>query len=399
LLKKILLEKALMSPDQKPSRKRLMLVGIGGLTLAALLVANGLAARTRHEKAVAAWTETAAVPQVSVFQPQQNVHGDSLRLPAHLEAWSKAPIHARVSGYLKDWKTDIGTQVKAGQILGEIDSPDLDQQVAQTHARLIQEQANARLAETTATRWQNLLATHSVSRQEADEKRSNAAAARANAQAAAADYARLSALEDYKTIRAPFAGTITARNTDIGQLIKADNDSDPELFDIADTHQLRLYVPVPQNYASVIRPGMQAQLIVPEHPGQHFSARLIGDSTAVDRLSGTLLAQFVADNPDGALLPGDYAEATLQIPADTHGVSIPASSLIFRAQGTQVAVLDPDNRVHLRDIHIGLDLGARLVIDQGLKPADRVVDNPPDALREGDTVQLADAGGTHAPKA
>ncbi|RON57209.1 efflux RND transporter periplasmic adaptor subunit [Pseudomonas frederiksbergensis] len=385
--------------DQKPSRKRLMWVGVGGLTLAALLVANGLAARTRHEKAVAAWTETAAMPLVSVFQPQQNVHGDSLRLPAHLEAWSKAPIHARVSGYLKDWKTDIGAHVKAGQILAEIDSPDLDQQVAQTRARLIQEQANARLAETTASRWQNLLATHSVSRQEADEKRSNAAAAKANADAAAADYARLSALEEYKTIRAPFAGTITARNTDIGQLIKADSDSDPQLFDIADTHQLRLYVPVPQNYASVIRPGMQAELIVPEHPGEHFSARLIGDSTAVDRRSGTLLAQFVADNPDGALLPGDYAEATLQIPADTHGVSIPASSLIFRAQGTQVAVLDPDNHVHLRDIHIGLDLGERLVIDQGLKPADRVVDNPPDALREGDVVQLADAGGVHAPKA
>ncbi|MGF0239285.1 efflux RND transporter periplasmic adaptor subunit [Rhodococcus sp. IEGM1300] len=388
-----------MSTEQKPSRKRLMLVGIGGLTLAALLVANGLAARTRHENAVAAWTETAAMPLVSVFQPQQNVHGDSLRLPAHLEAWSKAPIHARVSGYLKDWKTDIGTQVKAGQVLADIDSPDLDQQVAQTHARLIQEQANARLAETTATRWQNLLATHSVSRQEADEKRSNAAAAKANAQAAAADYARLSALEDYKTIRAPFAGTITARNTDIGQLIKADNDSDPELFDIADTHQLRLYVPVPQNYASVIRPGMLAQLVVPEHPGQHFSARLVGDSTAVDRRSGTLLAQFIADNPDGALLPGDYAEATLQIPADTHGVSIPASALIFRAQGTQVAVLDPANHVHLRDIHIGLDLGERLVIDQGLKPADRIVDNPPDALREGDAVQLADAGGAHVPKA
>lgn len=388
-----------MSTEQKPSRKRLMLVGIGGLTLAALLVANGLAARTRHENAVAAWTETAAMPLVSVFQPQQNVHGDSLRLPAHLEAWSKASIHARVSGYLKDWKTDIGTQVKAGQVLADIDSPDLDQQVAQTHARLIQEQANARLAETTATRWQNLLATHSVSRQEADEKRSNAAAAKANAQAAAADYARLSALEDYKTIRAPFAGTITARNTDIGQLIKADNDSDPELFDIADTHQLRLYVPVPQNYASVIRPGMLAQLVVPEHPGQHFSARLVGDSTAVDRRSGTLLAQFIADNPDGALLPGDYAEATLQIPADTHGVSIPASALIFRAQGTQVAVLDPANHVHLRDIHIGLDLGERLVIDQGLKPADRIVDNPPDALREGDAVQLADAGGAHVPKA
>ncbi|MFJ3411272.1 MULTISPECIES: efflux RND transporter periplasmic adaptor subunit [unclassified Pseudomonas] len=388
-----------MSPDHTPSRKRLMLLGIGGLSLAALLVASGLAARTRHERAVVAWTETAAVPQVLVFQPQHNVLGDTLRLPAHLEAWSKAPIHARVSGYLKDWTQDIGTHVAAGQVLAHIDSPDLDQQVAQARARMTQQQANARLAQTTAARWQNLLASHSVSRQEADEKTSNAAAAKANAEAAAADYARLSALEDYKTIRAPFAGTLTARHTDIGQLIKADNDSDPELFDLADTHKLRLYVPIPQNYASVIHPGLQAQLTVPEHPGQHFSAQLLGDSTAIDPRSGTLLAQFVAANPDGALMPGDYAEATLAIPADTHGVSIPASALIFRAQGTQVAVIDGSRHVHLRSIHIGLDLGERLVIDQGLQATDQVIDNPPDALREGDLVQLADAGGEHAPKA
>lgn len=388
-----------MSPDHTPSRKRLMLLGIGSLSLAALLVANGLAARTRHERAVAAWTETAAVPQVLVLQPQPNVLGDTLRLPAHLEAWSKAPIHARVSGYLKDWTQDIGAKVAAGQVLAHIDSPDLDQQVAQARARMIQQQANARLAQTTAARWQNLLASHSVSRQEADEKSSNAAAAKANAEAAAADYARLSALEDYKTIRAPFAGTLTARHTDIGQLIKADNDSDPELFDLADTHKLRLYVPIPQNYASVIRPGLVAQLSVPEHPGQHFNAQLLGDSTAIDPRSGTLLAQFVAANPDGALMPGDYAEATLAIPADTHGVSIPASALIFRAQGTQVAVIDSAKRVHLRSIHIGLDLGERLVIDQGLQATDQVIDNPPDALREGDLVQLADAGGEHAPKA
>ncbi|MDF4205583.1 efflux RND transporter periplasmic adaptor subunit [Pseudomonas protegens] len=387
-----------MSPDHTPSRKRLLL-GIGGLSLAALLVASGLAARTRHERAVVAWTETAAVPQVLVFQPQHNVLGDTLRLPAHLEAWSKAPIHARVSGYLKDWTQDIGTHVAAGQVLAHIDSPDLDQQVAQARARMTQQQANARLAQTTAERWQNLLASHSVSRQEADEKTSNAAAAKANAEAAAADYARLSALEDYKTIRAPFAGTLTARHTDIGQLIKADNDSDPELFDLADTHKLRLYVPIPQNYASVIHPGLQAQLTVPEHPGQHFSAQLLGDSTAIDPRSGTLLAQFVAANPDGALMPGDYAEATLAIPADTHGVSIPASALIFRAQGTQVAVIDGSRHVHLRSIHIGLDLGERLVIDQGLQATDQVIDNPPDALREGDLVQLADAGGEHAPKA
>ncbi|WP_337153376.1 efflux RND transporter periplasmic adaptor subunit [Pseudomonas protegens] len=388
-----------MSPDHTPSRKRLMLLGIGGLSLAALLVASGLAARTRHERAVVAWTETAAVPHVLVFQPQHNVLGDTLRLPAHLEAWSKAPIHARVSGYLKDWTQDIGAKVAAGQVLAHIDSPDLDQQVAQARARMIQQQANARLAQTTAERWQNLLASHSVSRQEADEKTSNAAAAKANAEAAAADYARLSALEDYKTIRAPFAGTITARHTDIGQLIKADNDSDPELFDLADTHKLRLYVPIPQNYASVIRPGLQAQLTVPEHPGQHFSAQLLGDSTAIDPRSGTLLAQFVAANPDGALMPGEYAEATLAIPADTHGVSIPASALIFRAQGTQVAVIDGSRHVHLRSIHIGLDLGERLVIDQGLQASDHVIDNPPDALREGDLVQLANAGGEHAPKA
>lgn len=388
-----------MSPDHTPSRKRLMLLGIGGLSLAALLVASGLAARTRHERAVVAWTETAAVPQVLVFQPQPNRLGDTLRLPAHLEAWSKAPIHARVSGYLKDWTQDIGAKVTAGQVLAHIDSPDLDQQVAQARARMIQEQANARLAQTTAERWQHLLASHSVSRQEADEKTSNAAAAKANAEAAAADYARLTALEDYKTIRAPFAGTITARHTDIGQLIKADNDSDPELFDLADTHKLRLYVPIPQNYASVIRPGLQAQLTVPEHPGQHFRAQLVGDSTAIDPRSGTLLAQFVAANPDGALMPGDYAEASLAIPADTHGVSIPASALIFRAQGTQVAVIDGSRHVHLRSIHIGLDLGERLVIDQGLQASDQVIDNPPDALREGDLVQLADAGGEHAPKA
>ncbi|MGY2200609.1 efflux RND transporter periplasmic adaptor subunit [Pseudomonas gingeri] len=385
--------------DRKPSGKRLLYMGVGGLTLAALLVANGIAARTRHEQAVTAWTETAAVPLVSVFQPRQNAAGDTLRLPAHLEAWSKAPIHARVSGYLKEWNSDIGSQVQAGQVLARIDSPDLDQQVAQAHAHMLQEQANARLAQTTATRWKNLVSTHSVSQQEADEKSSNAAAAQANAEAAQADYARLSALEAYKTIRAPFAGTITARNTDIGQLIKADSDSDPELFDIADTHQLRLYVPIPQNYASVIRPGLQVRLSVPEHPGKTFTARLVGNSTAVDSRSGTLLAQFVADNPDNALLPGDYAEATIPIPADTHGVSIPASALIFRSAGTQVAVMDMQQHVHLRDIHIGLDLGEHLVIDQGLKPADTVIDNPPDALREGDQVKLADAGGQHVPKA
>lgn len=388
-----------MSSEKVPSRKRLMLTGVGGLTLAALLVANGLAARTRHDHAVAAWTERQSVPVVTVVSPSQNAQGDTLQLPARLEAWSKASINARVSGYLKGWRVDIGTRVQAGQVLAQIDSPELDQQLAQARAHLAQQQATARIAETTAVRWQHLLATHSVSQQEVDEKVSAATAAKADVQAAAADCQRLSDLTAYKTIRAPFSGTITARNTDIGQLIKADDGGGTPLFSMADTHRLRLYVPIPQNYASVIRPGMQVRLSVPEHPGQTYTATLMGDSTAVDPRSGTLLAQFVADNPDGALLPGDYADATLPVSADSQGVSIPASALIFRAKGTQVATLDKAGHVHLRTIHIAMDLGDRLVIDQGLNAADRVVDNPPDALRENDPVQLADAGGEHAPKA
>lgn len=388
-----------MSSENAPSRKRLMLTGIGGLTLAALLVANGLAARTRHENAVTAWTESQSVPVVTVVSPSQNAQGDTLQLPARLEAWSKASINARVSGYLKDWSADIGTQVQAGQVLAQIDSPELDQQLAQTRAHLAQQQATARIAETTAARWQHLLSTHSVSQQEVDEKISAATAAKADMQAAAADYQRLSDLAAYKTIRAPFSGTITSRNTDIGQLIKADDGGGTPLFSMADTHRLRLYVPIPQNYASVIRPGMQVQLTVPEHPGRTYSATLMGDSTAVDPRSGTLLAQFIADNPDSALLPGDYADATLPIAAGSHGVSIPASALIFRAKGTQVATMDTRGHVHLRNIHIAMDLGDRLVIDQGLQASDKVIDNPPDALRENDAVQLAEAGGEHAPKA
>jgi RND family efflux transporter MFP subunit len=388
-----------MSSENAPSRKRLIFIGVGGLTLAALLVANGLAARTRHDHAVAAWTEAQSMPVVSVVSPSQNAQGDTLRLPARLEAWSKASINARVSGYLKDWSVDIGTRVQAGQVLAHIESPELDQQLAQTRAHLVQQQANARIADTTAQRWQHLLATHSVSQQEVDEKVASATAAKADVQAAAADYQRLSDLQAYTTLRAPFTGTITARNTDIGQLIKADDGGASPLFSMADTHRLRLYVPVPQNYASVIRPGMQVQLSVPEHPGQTYTATLMGDSTAVDPRSGTLLAQFVADNPDGSLLPGDYADATLPVTAGSHGVSIPASALIFRAKGTQVATLDGAGHVHLRNIHIAMDLGDRLVIDQGLKAVDRVIDNPPDALRENDPVQLADAGGEHARKA
>ena len=378
-------------------RRRLKRLGGAGLGLAALVVALGVYARQHQAAAVQAWTESRATPAVVTFTPSMNAASQVLNLPAHLQAWNMARVNARVSGYLKNWQVDIGTAVKAGQPLAEIDSPELDQQLAQAKARLAQHQASAALAQSTAVRWQHLLASHSVSRQEVDEKVAAAAVASADAQAAEAEYARLKDLAAYKVIRAPFTGTITARHAQVGQLIKADSESATSLFDIADTRRLRLYVPVPQNYASQILPGMQVQLSVPERPGQHFMAALLGTSTAVDQGSGTLLAQYAVDNSSAALLPGDYANARITLRSNPQALSIPASALIFRAQGPQVAVLDGQSRAHLRSIHIAQDLGSTLIVDGGLSLKDRVVDNPPDALRDNDAVRSVTPGGGHAP--
>ncbi|KAG1454029.1 hypothetical protein G6F57_015601 [Rhizopus arrhizus] len=362
-----------------------------------ILVAGGLALRAQQAHAVVEWTERQAVPSVQVVTAGARGAAGTMTLPSHLSAWTEAPIHARVGGYLKSWSADIGQPVKAGQVLAVIDSPELDQQIAQAHAHLLQVQADAALAKVSAERWQGMLGSHSVSRQEADEKQANAVAAQASVEAAQADYARLQELGRYRTLRAPFDGTVTSRQTDVGQLIRAD-DSGRELFNIADTRRLRLMVPVPQNSAASIHPGLQATLQVPGQEGRHFTAILQGDSSAIDRSSGTLLAQFVVDNADGALLPGSYAEVTLPLQGGGAGVSVPADVLIFRAKGTQVAVVDSKDIVHLRDIHIASDLGSTLRVDRGLQAGDRGIPNPPDALREGDRVHVV-AGGqepTHA---
>ncbi|AWH53802.1 efflux RND transporter periplasmic adaptor subunit [Stenotrophomonas sp. ESTM1D_MKCIP4_1] len=368
---------------QRSLRRPLIL----GAAIAVAVVAAGLALRAQQAHAVVEWTERQAVPAVQVVTA--GAHGDagSMTLPGHLTAWTEAPIHARVGGYLKSWSADIGQTVKAGEVLAVIDSPELDQQIAQAHAHLLQVQADAALAKVSAERWQGMLGSHSVSRQEADEKQANAVAAQASVEAAQADYARLQELGRYRTLRAPFAGTVTSRQTDVGQLIRAD-DSGRELFNIADTRRLRLMVPVPQGSAGSIQPGLQASLQVPGQAGRHFTATLQGDSSAIDRSSGTLLAQFVVDNADGALLPGSYAEVTLPQKGSGDGVSVPADVLIFRAKGTQVAVVDEKGIVHLRDIHIASDLGSTLRVDRGLKAGDRVIPNPPDALREGDQVRV-----------
>lgn len=359
------------------------------LLLAVLATAIGLAVRAHDYHQLVTWTDAQELPTVQLAPTGGAGDGHSMTLPGRIDAWISAPIHARVSGYLKSWGKDIGSTVNAGDTLGIIDTPELDQQFDQAKAVLVRAKAGQRLAQITSQRWQHLLSSNSVSKQEADEKSGEAEVAAANVLSAQADVDRLAALESFKHITAPFAGTVTSRNTDIGDLISSTSDSSPALFTVADTTKMRLYVRIPQGYAASIKPGMTVDLSVLEHPGVTFKATLIGSSGSVNQESGSLLAQFEAPNPHAELLPGDYAEVTLPVAVNTHLISVPATVLIFRAAGPQVAVLGPDQRVELRDIHIGMDLGDQLEIDHGLKPGDRIIDHPPDSLSQGDRVQLA----------
>lgn len=371
----------------RPPRVRLALAI--GAVLASIGVFAGLSLRAVESRELDTWTQAQLTPSVQTISASALSDTQGLTLPGHLDAWIATPIHARVSGYLKQWNVDIGEKVKAGQVLALIDTPELDQQFAQANAELARAQANVRLADTTARRWQNLLQSRSVSKQEADEKASEAETARANEMAAKADVDRLAALESFKKIVAPFDGTVTARNTDIGDLITANNDGGQPLFSVADTSKMRLYTQVPQGYASSIVPGMKVKLLVLGHGGETVDGTLIGTSRSINRTSGTLLAQFKVENPRQDLLPGDFAEVQMATHAPDGAVTVPATTLLFRAAGPQIAVLGKNDRVVLRDVHIAMDLGDKLVIDQGLRPDDRIIDHPTDSLAQGDVVRIA----------
>ena len=359
------------------------------LVMGVLATAIGLGVRAHDYHQLVTWTDAQELPTVQLAPLTGATDGHSMTLPGRIDAWISAPIHARVSGYLKSWDKDIGSTVKAGDTLGIIDTPELDQQFDQAKAVLVRSRADQRLAQITSQRWQHLLASNSVSKQEADEKSGEAEVAAANVLSAQADVDRLAALESFKHITAPFNGTVTSRNTDIGDLISSTSDTSPALFTVADTSKMRLYVRIPQSYAASIKAGMTVDVSVLEHPGETYKATLIGSSGSVNQESGSLLAQFEAPNPHGELLPGDYAEVKLPVAVNTHLITVPATVLLFRAAGPQVAVLGANDRVELRDIHIGMDLGDQLEIDHGLKPGDRIIDHPPDSLSQGDHVQLA----------
>ena len=370
--------------------------GLVAAGIAVLIVAVGLVSRVMASQDQKAWTEAQAIPTVSVVAPTAETGDQALVLPGNVQAFYDAQIHARVSGYLKHWYQDIGAQVKAGQILADIDTPEIDQQLAQARANLAVAKANQKLAQATAARWTTLLADDAVSRQESEEKTGDLDSKTSLVKAADAEVQRLQALEAFKRITAPFDGMVTGRTTDIGALIAAGAPNDPGLFTVADVHRLRIYVKVPQSYSADIRPGAVATLSVPEHPGQNFTATLASTNGAVSDQSGTMLVELQIDNASGALKPGDYAQVRFALPPAAGVIRLPASAVMFRRKGMAVATVGPDNHVAFKYVAIARDLGTSVEVASGLSPNDRVIDNPPDSLAENELVRIGGAAARQA---
>ncbi|HWS63372.1 MAG TPA: efflux RND transporter periplasmic adaptor subunit [Steroidobacteraceae bacterium] len=379
-------------PDRNPIHpvlRRLALTGGAFALLAIAVVAYGLGTRAAQNTRLHDVTEALAVPVVALVTPTGVKNDATLDLPGRLEAYIQAPIYARVPGYLKSWKHDIGAKVKAGDVLAEIDTPDLDQQLMQARADLSVAQANAKLAQISAERWQSLASTDAVAKQDVDTRTFTWNANIAQVKSAQANVDHLAAEEGFKRLTAPFDGIVTARATDIGALINVGAAGGAQLFVVSETGKLRVYVNVPQNYVPSVPPGTQATITVPEHPGRTYGGTVEASAQAVDPLSGTTLMQLIVDNTAGELMPGDYAGIHLQIPAAAHVLSVPSSALIFDAKGLSIATVDAENRVLLKSVSIERDLGAVIELASGLAPNDRVIQNPPDGIGNGAEVRLA----------
>jgi RND family efflux transporter MFP subunit len=387
--------------------RNLRIAGLVALVIAIAVVAIGLLVRWSHEAAVKHWTAAEAVPIVSFVIPRPDDSASRLILPGDIEAWFEAPIYARVNGFLKNWYFDYGARVKAGQVLAEIDAPDLDASFAAAKAKLVSanaqvnvREAELQFAKTTYERWRNS-PKGVVSVQETMSKRGDfdSATARVNAaladvNAAQGEVDRLQALESFKHVVAPFDGEVTERNTDIGALINAGSGvgggSGPVLFKVADVHKMRTFVQVPQRMSAYIHEGQRANLHLPQFPDTSFEATVATTARAINQSARTLLVELHADNPNGVLQPGSYTEVRFDLPPDPNLLSIPTSTLIFREHGLEVTVVGQDARIVVKKISIGRNLGSRVEILSGLTPSDRVVISPPDSLAEGDLVRIAE---------
>jgi RND family efflux transporter MFP subunit len=379
-------------PDRPKWRGRVVAL----LTLAAMaaglaiVIHLGISARAAAETKLVGATEQAAIPAVNVVHPVKGAPIEEIVLPGNTQAFTDTPINARTSGYLKQWYFDIGARVNQGQLLAEIETPEVDRQLQQARAELETAQANFHLAETTATRWEFLLKTNSVSKQETDQAVSNLGAMKATVDSNAANVHRLEELQSFEKVYAPFDGVVTARSTDIGALISAgDNSPTRELFHMAAIHTLRVFVAVPEVYSRAAVSGAAAMLTLDEYPGRTFRGLIVRNSNAIDPASRTLLVEVDVENQSGQLLPGAYVSVHLKLPEQTSAVTIPSNTLLFRAEGLQVGVVQ-NGRATLVPVKIGRDYGSTVEVVSGLRLPDAVIVDPSDSLTTGIPVRVND---------
>jgi RND family efflux transporter MFP subunit len=373
-------------------RRTMLIVGVP-VVLAAALLLYGIVGRQRALAALENVSKEQAAVPVQVISPQRGPSTRPLVLPGTVRAWYEAPIFAQVAGYVQSWNEDYGAGVRAGQLLATIETPALDAQYAAAKANLSVAQANYRLAVSTAARWQALAGTPAVSKQEVDVQAAGAAARKAEMEASAQDVAHYAALEAFKHVVAPFDGVVTARLTDVGSYVNAAGGdvsvrgNSTELFTVADVHAMRVFVAVPQDYANLLGPQVTATLHQPSQPGKSIEAKFLTTARAFDADTRTAVTELTVDNSNHALWPGTYVDVEFQVPTDTAVLTMPEAALIFRADGAQVAIVGPRNRVHLRNVTLGQNLGQTVQVTSGLSAGDRLANNPPAGLLEGQTVQ------------
>ncbi|WP_175822645.1 efflux RND transporter periplasmic adaptor subunit [Burkholderia sp. BCC0419] len=393
------------APDNPPARgSRKLAVPLAAVALAAALLALGIVPRIDARAAQRAQVAAQQALPVSVVVPGAAPADQTLTLPGSVAPYADASIYARTSGYIAHWSADLGTHVKAGQTLAQISAPDLDAQLRQARADAASAQANYDYAKSTAQRWQDMLKTQSVSQQDTDTKVADMNAKRAMLASAQANVAHLAELVSYESVTAPFDGVITARNVDVGTLVTAGGTPGSpglsgELFHLEQTDTLRVFVDVPQDSATGVSAGTSVYLTTPQYPGRRFAAHVARSAGAIDPVTRTLRVEIDVDNRDGALMPGAYAQAHLVVPSATPALDLPVSALLFRPNGVTVATVGANGRTALKTVQIGRDFGTRVEIVAGLAAADRVIDNPGDAITAGEAVKIVATARDAAPVA
>ena len=373
-----------------PGRKSLLTAAAAAVLMAGIVLSYGFIGRAQSKQEVVDWTNTHAIPTVALAGLIPGSAHQTLTLPGNIQPFNRAAIFARVNGYVKSWDHDIGSPVKAGQVLASIDAPDLDQQLGQAKATLASVRANHQIASLTANRNNILLQKQIAAQQLADQTDADAKAKEAVVDANEANVRQLEAMQSFKTLAAPFDGVVTARNVELGMLINSGGSGQP-LFEVSDLHRVRIYVQVPQSFTAGLTVGMKATFEMPQYPGAQFEATLSHVSKSINQNSHSMQVELQADNAAGKFFGGSYCNVHFEIPTDAHLVKVPSTALITGNQGTQIATLDSNDKVVLRSVQLGRDLGDSVEVVAGLSPADRIINNPPETLAAGDAVRVAQA--------